>query len=67
MIEVRHDGHLCLWLILPISGRADLSQQGISRKDLKGCIILINGKPANKRSSLQDGDVVQLLSPIAGG
>ena len=45
----------------------DLAAQGISQKDLAGCIILINEKPANKRSLLNDGDVVQLLSPVAGG
>ena len=45
----------------------DLMNHGISQRDLTGCIILINGKPANKRSSLHDGDVVQLMSPVAGG
>ena len=40
---------------------------GISKTELKGCMILINGKPANKRSQLHDGDVVQLLPPVAGG
>ena len=45
----------------------DLMAQGISQADLRGCIILINGKPAKKRSSLHDGDVVQLMSPVAGG
>ena len=45
----------------------DLMLQGISPKDLNGCIILVNGKQANKRRSLQDGDVVQLMSPVAGG
>ena len=45
----------------------DLMHQGISKKDLNGCMILINGKPANKRNSLQDGDVVQLMPPVAGG
>ena len=40
---------------------------GISRKDLDGCIILINGKPAKKRSKLEDGDTVVLMSPVAGG
>ena len=44
-----------------------LMHQGISKKDLNGCMILINGKPASKRSSLQDGDVVQLMPPVAGG
>ena len=45
----------------------DLTLQGISQADLNGCIILINGKPANKRSALRSGDVVQLMSPVAGG
>ena len=45
----------------------DLAAQGISAKTLRGCIIFINGKPANKRSMLQDGDVVQLMPPVAGG
>ena len=45
----------------------DLMAQGISKKDLNGCIILINQKSANKRSVLTDGDVVQLMSPVAGG
>ena len=45
----------------------DLTDQGISEKELKACLILINGKSANKRSVLHDGDVVQLMSPVAGG
>ena len=45
----------------------DLMMQGICQKDLNGCIILVNGKPASKRSILHHGDVVQLLSPVAGG
>ena len=45
----------------------DLMKQGISRKELTGCVILINGKSASKRSVLQNGDVVQLMSPVAGG
>ena len=45
----------------------DLVEQGISKKDLNCCVILINGKPASKRNLLHDGDVVQLMSPVAGG
>ena len=45
----------------------DLMAQGISQKELNTCIILINGKPGNRRSSLHHGDVVQLMSPVAGG
>ena len=45
----------------------DLLVQGISKKELNGCIFLINQKSANKKSKLTDGDVVQLMSPVAGG
>ena len=44
-----------------------LVDQGISRKDLSGAVILVNSENANKRRKLNDGDVVQLLSPVAGG
>jgi molybdopterin converting factor small subunit len=40
---------------------------GISPKELGGCVILINGKSGNKRSKLNDGDTVVLMSPVAGG
>ncbi len=39
----------------------------ITKKDLEGCVLLVNGKAANRRTKLADGDVVQLLSPVAGG
>ena len=45
----------------------DLTGQGIPQRELRGCVILVNGKTANRRSKLQDGDVVQLMSPVAGG
>ena len=45
----------------------DLTLQGICQKELKGCTILINGKVAHRGHKLQDGDVVQLIPPIAGG
>ena len=44
-----------------------LKQCGISKRDLDGCIILINGKQASKRSNITDGDTVVLMSPVAGG
>ena len=44
-----------------------LENQGISRKALSGTVILVNGESATKRSKLNDGDVVQLLPPVAGG
>ena len=44
-----------------------LENCGIPKKDLDGCVILINGTAANKRSKLTDGDTVVLMSPVAGG
>ena len=44
-----------------------LTSCGIDRRDLNGCVILVNGNSANKRSKLQDGDTVVLMSPVAGG
>ena len=44
-----------------------LTNCGIDRKDLYGCVILVNGKPVNIRSKLTDGDTVVLMSTVAGG
>ena len=44
-----------------------LLRLGLSKQALEGCVILVNGKPGNKRQKLNDGDVVQMLSPVAGG
>ena len=46
---------------------AQLIRLGLSKQTLEGCVILVNGKPGNKRQKLNDGDVVQMLSPVAGG
>ena len=44
-----------------------LAACGIDPKDLHSCVILSNGKHANKRTKLTDGDTVVLMSPVAGG
>ena len=44
-----------------------LQEQGISPKELSGCVIYVNGNTANKRNKLTDGDTVVLMSPVAGG
>jgi molybdopterin converting factor small subunit len=44
-----------------------LAGHGISRKELNGCVVLVNGNSANRRSKLTDGDTVVLMSPVAGG
>ena len=44
-----------------------LADLGISKKDINGCVILVNGNPAYKRTRLTNGDTVVLMSPVAGG
>ena len=44
-----------------------LADRGISRRDLNGCVILVNGKSATRRARLAQGDTVVLMSPAAGG
>jgi len=44
-----------------------LEHRGVSQKDLSGCVIFLNGKSASKRSKLNHGDTVVLMSPVAGG
>lgn len=39
----------------------------ITKKDLEGYVLLINGKVRSRRAKLADGDVVQLMPPVAGG
>ena len=44
-----------------------LHEAGISKKDLGGCVIFVNGESASKRKKLTDGDLVVLMPPVAGG
>ena len=44
-----------------------LADCGIPRKDLDGCVVLVNGAGAKKQTKLHDGDTVVLMSPVAGG
>ena len=44
-----------------------LADCGIPRKDLNGCVVLVNGASAKKQTKLHDGDTVVLMSPVAGG
>ncbi|MBE6968550.1 MAG: MoaD/ThiS family protein [Ruminococcaceae bacterium] len=46
---------------------ARLEKAGFDRKALRGCYLLVNGEKANAKTKLNDGDVVQLLPPVAGG
>ena len=40
---------------------------GVSAERLRGCVLLVNGQPAKDRTPLKNGDIVSLLSPVAGG
>ena len=46
---------------------AALADCGIPKKDLDGCVVLVNGAAAKKQTKLRDGDLVVLMSPVAGG
>ena len=39
----------------------------VKRKDIDGCIIMINGVQSKKSAALADGDTVMLMSPVCGG
>ena len=41
--------------------------QYLPKKKIKGCVLLINGKQANRFTKLKDGDQVMLMPPVAGG
>ena len=44
-----------------------LQAAGFDKQALKGCYVLVNGAPATRRATFNDGDLVQLLPPVAGG
>lgn len=39
----------------------------IKRKDIDGCIVMVNGEQKTKNARLKDGDEVMLMSPVCGG
>ncbi|MBE6008762.1 MAG: MoaD/ThiS family protein [Lachnospiraceae bacterium] len=40
---------------------------GVTVKELKNCVIMINGKQSNCRAKIKNGDEVIFLSPAGGG
>ena len=40
---------------------------GLTRKEAKDLIVMVNGKSVARRHKLRDGDEVALLSPAGGG
>ena len=41
--------------------------QWIPEEKIKGCVLLVNGKQANRFTKLKSGDQVMLMPPVAGG
>ena len=41
--------------------------QHIPEENIKGCVLLVNGKQANRFTKLKGGDQVMLMPPVAGG
>ena len=39
----------------------------ILEEKIKGCVLLVNGKQANRFTKLKSGDQVMLMPPVAGG
>ena len=39
----------------------------IPEDKIKGCVLLVNGKQASRFTKLNDGDLVMLMPPVAGG
>jgi len=46
--------------------RSALSRH-IPEETIKGCVLMINGRQANRFTKLKDGDQVMLMPPVAGG
>ena len=53
-------------LIMAEVKKLDPSTQ-LTEKDLKGCIISVNGKQSKLRAKLNNGDEVCLMPAVAGG
>lgn len=67
--EIRLSGQRVRDLYEPLAeaARAKNPATAFSEKQLRGCMVLINGRPAREKDRLQQGDQVFLLSPVAGG
>ena len=44
-----------------------IGMEPVTVKDLRTCIVMINGKQCRPHHSLADGDTVVLLTPASGG
>ena len=46
--------------------RKELSRY-IPEEMVRGCVLLVGGRQANRFTKLKDGDQVMLMPPVAGG
>ena len=42
-------------------------QTTVTKADLDGCVVLVNGRKSRKGAKLSEGDTVHLMSPVCGG
>ncbi len=56
-----------LYPLLLEAARDENPETTVTRADLEGCIVLVNGKQSKKGAKLADGDEVYLMSPVCGG
>ena len=42
-------------------------ETGLSAKEFRKCVIVVNGKPCKNSAPLQEGDEVSFFSPSGGG
>lgn len=56
-----------LYPILLAKAREANPETTVTRADIDGCVILVNGKQSKKGTKLTDGDTVHLMSPVCGG
>ena len=41
--------------------------EALDKKSIARYTLLVNGKPANAKTGLKDGDEIYILAPVAGG
>ncbi len=56
-----------LYPVLLREARAGNPATTITRADIDGCVVLVNGKQSKKSTKLSEGDTVYLMSPVCGG
>ncbi|HAM14889.1 MAG TPA: hypothetical protein DCP91_03310 [Eggerthellaceae bacterium] len=56
-----------LYPVLLQKARDNDPATNITRADIEGCVVLVNGRKATKATKLAEGDAVYLMSPVCGG